>query len=83
MVAETGLVSLHGPARSNVTDRLGWVDANLASFDRLMRPLLAKVSTDEPDAPTGRFSRLTEPFAGSIGPAGIEMGALWVGCRPG
>lgn len=86
VAAETGLVSLDGPARGKVTDRLGWVDANLASFDRLMRPLLAKFSgDDEPDQRTGRFARLTEPFAGSIGPrvAGIEMGALlgWMSTR--
>lgn len=86
VASETGLVSLHGPARSNVTDRLGWVDANLASFDRLMRPFLAKLSDDdEPEARTGRFARLTEPFVGSIGPrfAGMEMGALlgWMSTR--
>ena len=36
---ETGLRSLSGPARPRVTDRAGWVRANLASFRRLLRPL--------------------------------------------
>lgn len=42
--AETGLISLSGPARARVTDRLGWVDANLASFERLVRPLLGRLN---------------------------------------
>ena len=42
--AETGLVSAAGPARAKVTDRLGWVDANLASFERLMRPLIGRLN---------------------------------------
>jgi coenzyme F420 biosynthesis associated uncharacterized protein len=40
---ETGLVSLAGPARARVTDRAGWVGANVASFQRLLRPILDKV----------------------------------------
>ncbi len=47
--AETGLVSAAGPARARVTDRLGWVDANLASFERLIRPLLGRIN----EPPTG------------------------------
>lgn len=39
----TGLHSLAGPARARVTTRQGWVQANIASFQRLLRPLLAKV----------------------------------------
>ena len=37
---ETGLRSYAGPARGRVTDRQGWIDANVASFQRLLRPLL-------------------------------------------
>ncbi len=40
VAAETGLRSLAGPARARVTDRAGWVRANVASFQRLLRPLL-------------------------------------------
>ncbi len=41
---ETGLHSSSGQAKAAVTDRLGWIDANLASFDRLLRPLLGRVA---------------------------------------
>ncbi|MGB5758072.1 MAG: zinc-dependent metalloprotease, partial [Acidimicrobiales bacterium] len=40
---ETGLVSSAGSAKAKVTDRMGWIDANLASFDRLLRPLLGRI----------------------------------------
>jgi coenzyme F420 biosynthesis associated uncharacterized protein len=39
----TGLRSLSGPARARVTDRAGWVRANIASFSRLLRPLTDKI----------------------------------------
>ncbi|MGH2626970.1 MAG: zinc-dependent metalloprotease, partial [Anaerolineales bacterium] len=39
LVAEvTGLRSPTGPARGRVTDRAGWVGANISSFQRLLRP---------------------------------------------
>jgi coenzyme F420 biosynthesis associated uncharacterized protein len=37
VAAETGLRSLVGPARARVTDRAGWVRANIASFRRLIQ----------------------------------------------
>lgn len=44
LVAEaTGLRSLSGPARARVTDRGGWVEANVASFRRLLRPVTDKL----------------------------------------
>ncbi|HYA43984.1 MAG TPA: zinc-dependent metalloprotease [Acidimicrobiales bacterium] len=39
----TGLRSLVGPARARVTDRPGWVEANISSFQRLLRPLTQKL----------------------------------------
>ena len=44
---QTGLVPLQGPARAKVANRAMWIDANLASFQRLMRPLVAKLAPDE------------------------------------
>ncbi len=44
VAAETGLVSQAGKARAQVTNRAGWVDANLASFQRLLRPLTDKMA---------------------------------------
>ncbi len=88
VAAETGLISLAGPARGRVTDRAGWVDANLASFDRLTRPLLEKLgdtSDDEPSKVGAMVSRAFQPVAGKIGPklAGAEVGALlgWMSGR--
>ncbi|MDQ2649918.1 MAG: zinc-dependent metalloprotease [Actinomycetota bacterium] len=44
LVAEaTGLRSLSGPARARVTDRAGWIHANVASFQRLLQPLTSKL----------------------------------------
>jgi len=39
----TGLRSAAGPARARVTDRAGWIHANIASFQRLLRPITDKV----------------------------------------
>ncbi|MEQ1786394.1 MAG: zinc-dependent metalloprotease, partial [Acidimicrobiales bacterium] len=43
VAAATGLRSLSGPARARVTDRAGWVHANVNSFQRLLRPLTDKL----------------------------------------
>jgi coenzyme F420 biosynthesis associated uncharacterized protein len=43
VAAETGLVSLQGAARARITDRAGWVSANVASFQRLLRPVTDKL----------------------------------------
>jgi coenzyme F420 biosynthesis associated uncharacterized protein len=47
---ETGLTSSAGPARARVTDRAGWVHANIASFQRLLRPVTDKLAAamDQP-----------------------------------
>jgi coenzyme F420 biosynthesis associated uncharacterized protein len=44
LVAEaTGLHSASGPARARVTDRAGWVAANVASIQRLLGPTLRRL----------------------------------------
>ncbi|WP_436794783.1 zinc-dependent metalloprotease [Actinospongicola halichondriae] len=43
--AETGLRSLSGAARGQVTDRAGWVRANIASFQRLLSPVTDRMSS--------------------------------------
>jgi coenzyme F420 biosynthesis associated uncharacterized protein len=71
---ETGLRSLAGPARARVTDRAGWVEANVASFRRLLRPLTERLG-----------ERLGEGRAAKVGRsvAGAEVGALlgWMSTR--
>ena len=46
VAAETGLVSLNGPARGKVTTRAGWIDANIKSFQRLLKPLADRLAGD-------------------------------------
>jgi len=52
----TGLVSAAGPARARVVDRAGWVTANVASFQRLLRPIVDRFGSRivGPVAPVGR-----------------------------
>jgi coenzyme F420 biosynthesis associated uncharacterized protein len=72
--AETGLRSLAGPARARVTDRAGWVRANLSSFQRLLRPLLEKFD-----------DRVGSGFAAPVTTrlAGAELGMVlgWMSTR--
>lgn len=70
----TGLRSLAGPARARVTDRPGWVRANLASFQRLLRPLTERLA--EHLGPAG-----VAPVARKI--TGLEVGTLlgWMSGR--
>ena len=66
LVAEcTGLRSLSGAARGRVTDREGWVDANLASFQRLLRPITDKLGE--------RMSGSTAPLARRLADAGVDL----------
>jgi len=75
LVAQTtGLRSLAGPARARVTDRAGWVRANIASFQRLLRPLIEKF---EARMTASTMSPITRKAAGA------EMGAMlgWMSTR--
>ena len=74
LVAEfTGLRSLAGPARGRVTDRVGWIDANLASFQRLLKPLAAKLGTGS----DGMLAPITRRVAGAE--LGVMLG--WMSTR--
>src|SRR3954470_20423958 len=74
VAAETGLRSLSGPARARVTDRAGWVRANLASFRRLLKPITEKLGQRLTPGP------LT-PVARAV--TGAEVGGLlgWMATR--
>ena len=52
--AETGLTSSEGSARAKVIDREGWIDANIRSFRRLLRPVLAESSDSDPTSGIAR-----------------------------
>ena len=71
----TGLVSAAGPARARVTDRPGWVRANLASFQRLLAPLTDRLG--EKVSRTPAAAKITHTLTG------VEVGALlgWMSTR--
>lgn len=76
---ETGLVSLAGPARARVTDRAGWVRANVASFKRLLKPLTDRLGERLPDK--GPASGPLTAVARTI--SGVELGTMlgWMSTR--
>ncbi len=78
---ETGLRSANGPAVAKVVDRAEWVIANVASFRRLMRPMLDKWSEKLSGRGDSVISRA--PLAVSRRIAGVELGMLlgWVSSR--
>ena len=84
VAAETGLISLNGPARGKVTTRAGWIDANIKSFQRLLKPLADRLAGDGGDGDggdtsnTNKFSaRMMQKFAA------LEVGAMlgWMSTR--
>ena len=70
---ETGLHSHMGAARGRVADRPMWIEANIDSFQRLLRPLAGKLASKE------------KSFLGEFGikASGAEMGMLlgWMSGR--
>lgn len=71
--AETGFTSAAGEARAKVVDRDAWVRANLASYRRLLRPVLGRLD----ELSGGPVSMLS----GRI--AAVELGGLlgWMSTR--
>ena len=74
VAAETGLRSMEGTARAQVATRAQWVDANVASFQRLLRPVTEKM------AERMSYSWLTPVTQRA---SGTEMGAVlgWMSTR--
>ncbi len=70
----TGWTSDAGDARARVASRADWISANIASFQRMLRPLTDRFE-EQPGA------GLLAPIAGRI--AGAEMGAIlgWMSTR--
>ncbi len=76
LVAEaTGLISLSGPARARVTDRAGWVRANVASFRRMLAPLADRLGDKM------RANTVAQSATRAV--TGIEVGTLlgWMSTR--
>lgn len=84
VAAETGLAPLSGPARARVTDRPGWVAANVASAQRLMRPLSNKLAEAmaKPPPMLGPVA-LRVPVELSRNLSGAQLGVLlgWMSTR--
>src|SRR5256714_3295521 len=70
----TGLRSLSGPARARVTDRSGWIKANIASFQRLLRPLTDRFGERVAASPLAPVTRAL---------SGAELGTMlgWMSTR--
>lgn len=67
----TGLVSAAGPARAKVVDRAGWVTANVASFQRLLRPVVDRFASKlSSSAISGRAAPVSRTITGA------QVGAL-------
>jgi coenzyme F420 biosynthesis associated uncharacterized protein len=82
LVAEaTGLRSLSGPARARVTDRAGWVAANIASFRRLLRPVLERLGSRLAKTASTPVGRVVQPVGSAV--TGAQLGALlgWMSTR--
>jgi coenzyme F420 biosynthesis associated uncharacterized protein len=79
VASSTGLRSVAGPARAEVTDRAGWAQANIGSFRRLLRPMLERAMADG-----GLGRNLPAPMASAArSAAGTELGAVlgWMSTR--
>ena len=74
VAVNTGLRSLAGPARARVTDRSGWIDANLAGFRRLLGPISERLGERIGSSPLSPVARRV---------AGAEVGAMlgWMSGR--
>ena len=71
---ETGLWSNQGEARSRLVSRPDWIRANIASFQRLLAPVVDKLEVEDADGPMAKV-------AGRM--AGIQVGTLlgWMSTR--
>jgi coenzyme F420 biosynthesis associated uncharacterized protein len=84
VAASTGLRSAAGPARARVTDRSGWVTANIASFQRLLGPHLDRLDPTRLSGTNAVLTRVAGPLATAGRTAtGAQMGVVlgWLSTR--
>jgi coenzyme F420 biosynthesis associated uncharacterized protein len=85
LVAEATGLSVGSPARGRVIDRPGWVAANIASFQRLLGPTLAKLAARKPASPLpGVGSGLSRHLAGasrSVNGTQLALVLAWMSTR--
>jgi len=92
VAAETGL-SPKSNAKAKVINRLDWVDANLASFDRLLKPLLEKMEKpakevkDFSDTEIGKFlgplAETADPVVKAVKEVLSDLGPKTAGAEVG
>ena len=77
VAAATGLVSDQGAARARVVDRADWIRANLASLQRLLRPLFERMA----DGRSSGMASAMAPLTARV--SAVEMGAVlgWMSTR--
>jgi len=73
VAATTGLRALTGDARARVVGRTDWIRANLASLQRLLRPLIARMAENPDEGPSSVTARV----------GAVELGAMlgWMSTR--
>jgi coenzyme F420 biosynthesis associated uncharacterized protein len=84
VAASTGMRSAAGPARARVTDRTGWVHANVASFQRLLGPHLDRLDPTRLSGSNPVLNRISGPLATAGRTAtGVQMGVVlgWLSTR--
>lgn len=74
VAAATGLRSAAGAARARVTDRQGWVRANVASFQRLLRPITVRLDEQIGGGPLA-------PITSRVAGAEVGMVLGWMSSR--
>ncbi|MHB8467379.1 MAG: zinc-dependent metalloprotease [Acidimicrobiales bacterium] len=81
VTAATGLRSFAGPARARVTDRKGWVNANIASFRRLLAPLLGRLEARLDETDSSVLTRAIQPVGRVV--TATQIGTLlgWMSTR--
>jgi coenzyme F420 biosynthesis associated uncharacterized protein len=79
LVAEATGLRPATPARARVTDRAGWVRANVASIQRLLGPTLERFEAKREAAPPGSLTALQARLPGPLASMGRSVSGTQIG----